>query len=142
MFFTLEYTKREAEHHIRSLDNEAVSLGDTLEIVTSDDICAEFIIHHLTDAARGTVAVVDYLQILDQRRSKPELSEQMRALQNFARRTGVVLGFISQIDRSFDAESKGLPDIQDIRLPNHIDPHIFSKACFLHEGKFQFHTMT
>lgn len=141
VFFTLEYTKREAEQHIRSLDAEVVGLGDALEIMTSDDICAGYITHHLADAARGTVAVIDYLQILDQRRSKPELSEQMHALQNFARATGVILGFISQIDRSFDAESKDLPDIQDIRLPNRIDPRIFSKTCFLHKGKFQFQTV-
>lgn len=142
VFFTLEYARREAEERICSLDDKIPDLGDTLEIVTSDDICADYIIRHLADAPRGTVAVIDYLQVLDQRRSKPELSVQMRALHDFARKNGTVLGFISQIDRSFDPEIKPLPDMADIRLPNRIDRGVFSKACFLHDGRVQFHAMT
>ena len=135
VFFTLEYTEREAMERIRALGGDPHGLGDKLEIVASDDISADYIIRHLSGSARGTVAVIDYLQILDQQRSKPALSEQMRALQHFARQTGVVLGFISQIDRSFDPATKALPDMSDIRLPNHIDPGLFSKACFLHNGE-------
>jgi len=138
VFFTLEYTERETRERIRSLEGETPGLGDALEIVTSDDICADYIIRHLADASRGTVAVIDYLQILDQRRNKPELSEQISALQRFARKTGIVLAFITQIDRSYDPETKPLPDMQDIRLPNKVDVGLFSKACFLHEGKAQF----
>ena len=110
-------------------------VGDRLEVVTSDDISADYIIGHLTGAEPGSVAIIDYLQILDQQRSKPALADQLQALRSFARRSGVVLGFISQIDRSFDPSSKLLPDIADIRLPNRIDLTIFSKACFLHNGE-------
>lgn len=138
VFFTLEYTEREAEERIRSLGGGTAGPGDTLEIVTSDDICADYVIDYLAGSPRGTLAVIDYLQILDQQRSKPALSEQIRALKNFARASGVILGFISQIDRSFDPESRSLPDMRDIRLPNHIDPQVFSKACFLHEGEILF----
>jgi replicative DNA helicase len=141
VFFTLEYTEQEARARIRSLEGETSRLGDALEIVTSDDICADYIMRHLADALRGTVAVIDYLQILDQRRDKPELSEQISALQKFARKTGLVLAFISQIDRSYDPETKPLPGMQDIRLPNKVDVRLFSKACFLHEGKAQFQTI-
>ena len=141
VFFTLEYSKREAGEHIRALDKSATGYGDRVEIVTSDDISADYIIRHLSGSPRGTVAIIDYLQILDQRRSKPALSDQLRALQEFARRSGVVLGFISQIDRSFDPESKPVPDIRDIRLPNPFDPGIFSKACFLHNGEVRLEEM-
>jgi replicative DNA helicase len=138
VFFTLEYTERQARERIRSLEDGAV-LGEAVEIVASDGICADAIVRQLEGAARGTVAVIDYLQILDQRRDKPELAAQISALQSFARRTGVILAFISQIDRSWDADAKPLPAMQDIRLPNKVDVSLFSKACFLHEGKSQFH---
>lgn len=137
VFFTLEYTERETRARIRSLEGETPGLGAALEIVTSDEICAAYIMRHLADAPHGTVAVIDYLQILDQRRDKPELSEQIAALQRFARRTGAILAFISQVDRSYDPLEKPLPDIEDIRLPNKIDVELFSKACFLHGGKAQ-----
>jgi replicative DNA helicase len=137
VLFTLELTEEQARAHIRSLEKDPPGVGDTLEIVTSDEISADFIIRHLSASRRGTVAVIDYLQILDQQRSKPALSEQVLALGDFARKTGVVFGFISQIDRSFDPESKRLPDIQDIRLPNLIDLGLFTKACFLHNGEAQ-----
>lgn len=135
VFFTLEYTEQETRQRIQSLDGNAHGLGDKLEIVTSDEICADYIIDHLSGSPRGTVVVIDYLQILDQQRSKPALSDQMLALRSFARDNGFVLGFISQIDRTFDPASKPLPDMQDIRLPNPVDMGFFTKACFLHNGE-------
>jgi len=135
VFFTLEYSESETRERVHLLDGGAHGLGDKLEIVTSDDISADYIVQHLSGASRGTVAVIDYLQILDQQRSKPVLSEQMLVLKEFARRTGAIMGFISQIDRSFDPERERIPGVQDIRLPNPIELGIFSKACFLHNGE-------
>jgi replicative DNA helicase len=132
VFFTLEYSEQETRERIRSLDFDAQYPGDDLEIVTSDDISADYIIRHLSGSDPGTVAVIDYLQILDQKRSKPALCDQMLALGEFARNAGTVLAFISQIDRTFDPASKRLPDIRDIRLPNFVDLKLFTKACFLH----------
>jgi replicative DNA helicase len=137
VFFTLEFTEQQARKHIRSLEKDSNGHSDTLEIVTSDEISADYIIRHLSGAKRGTVAIIDYLQLLDQQRSKPPLSDQVFALGEFARKTGVVIGFISQIDRSFDSENKRLPDIRDIRLPNLVDLGLFTKACFLHNGEAQ-----
>lgn len=134
VFFTLEYTETEARERIRAL-GDAGGPGERVEVVTSDDICADYIIRHLSGSERGTVAVVDYLQILDQQRTKPALSDQVRALRDFAREAGIVLGFISQIDRSFDPARKVVPDLRDIRLPNPVDLRSFSKACFLHAGE-------
>jgi replicative DNA helicase len=142
VFFTLEYTEHETRERIRSLEGETSRLGDGMEIVTDDEICADYIIRHLAGAACGTVAVIDYLQILDQRRNKPALSEQLDALQAFARKTGIILAFLSQIDRSFDPQNKPLPDLRDIRLPNRVNMSLFSKACFLHQGKAQFEALT
>jgi replicative DNA helicase len=135
--FTLEFTEQQARKHLKSLEGAAGSVADRLQIVTSDEISADYIIQHMSGSEPGTVAVIDYLQALDQQRSKPILSEQVQTLGDFARQTGVVLGFISQIDRSFDPESKRLPDIRDIRLPNFVDLGLFNKACFLHDGEAQ-----
>lgn len=135
VFFTLEYTEQETQERLMVLANGAAVPDHALEIVASDRICADSIISHLADALPGTVAVIDYLQILDQRRSEPVLSEQMNALHSFARQRGIILGFISQIDRSFDPAIKPLPDMGDIRLPNYLDTGIFSKALFLHNGE-------
>ncbi|WP_316224427.1 MULTISPECIES: DNA helicase [unclassified Bradyrhizobium] len=141
VFFTLEYTEQETRERIRALEGETSAISAALEIATSDDICADYIIRYLGDASRGTVAVIDYLQVLDQQRNKPELSEQIGTLQEFARKTGTILAFISQIDRSYDPETSPLPDMKDIRLPNRVDLGLFSKACFLHEGKAQFRAL-
>jgi predicted ATP-dependent serine protease len=136
-FFTLDYSKEEAEAHLRSLERYAPDVRDKLDVVISDDISADYIIRHLSGSARGTIALIDYLQILDQQRSKPALANQIRTLRDFAVRAGIVLGFVAQIDRSFDPQSKAMPDMRDIRLPNPFDPALFSKACFLHDGAVQ-----
>ncbi|MCE7030008.1 DNA helicase [Jiella avicenniae] len=133
VFFTLEYTERQAMERVSFLDPK--SAENALEIVTSPEISADFVVRHLSGAPRGTVAVIDYLQILDQQRSKPALFDQMLVLQAFARDAGIVLGFISQIDRSFDPERTSVPTLDDIRLPNPIPARIFSKTCFLHAGE-------
>lgn len=138
VFFTLEYTDQEVMHRIRSLGRE---VRHTPEIVTSSDISADFIVRHLSGSPRGTVAVIDYLQILDQQRSKPPLSEQILVLNDFARESGAILGFISQIDRSFDPERDPLPGLDDVRRPNPIPAGVFSKACFLHAGETRFQSV-
>lgn len=135
--FTLELTEKQAGKYLQSLERETDGFANQVQIVTSDEISADYIIDRMSGSRPGTVAVIDYLQALDQQRSKPVLSEQLQALGDFARRSGCVLGFISQIDRSFDPESKRLPDIRDIRLPNFVDLGLFNRACFLHDGEAQ-----
>lgn len=141
VFFTLEYTEREARKRLADLWGKTGANVDELEIVTSDDISADFIVRHLQDAEPGTVVVVDYLQILDQQRRKPALHDQILALSVFAGRAGIMIGFISQVDRRFDPGTKRLPDISDIRMPNAIDVKLFSKACFLHEEEISLTTL-
>jgi replicative DNA helicase len=110
-------------------------VGKAPEIVTSGDISADFVVRYLSGSPRGTVAVIDYLQILDQRRNKPPLWDQMLVLNEFAKENGVILAFISQIDRSFSPQRNPLPGLDDVRLPNPIPSGMFSKACFLHAGE-------
>jgi len=137
--FSLEYTEREVMERFRAL---ADLLPETTpEIVTTDDICADYITDHLAGSPPGTVAVIDYLQILDQRRTTPPLSEQVEVLQAFARNTGVILAAISQIDRSYEPEAASVPGLSNLRLPNPIPPGAFSKACFLNAGEVRFQSL-
>ena len=138
VFFTLEYTAAEALKRLRALARDLSGLEDGVEVVTSEDISAPFIMQYLAAAPAGTVAVIDYLQLLDQRRDKPRLAEQISALHTFARQRGVILAFISQIDRSYDPQVAVLPGLADIRLPNRLDLGLFAKACFLHGHRQQF----
>ena len=63
---------------------------------------------------------------------------QVRRLKAFARGRGLILVFISQIDRSYDPAQKPCPDLDDVRLPNPLDLSLFDKACFLNNGEVRF----
>jgi replicative DNA helicase len=137
-FFTLENTPGEVSLLLQSLGTDLNEIGQKLSIDTSSAISADYIIDKLQGAKRGTLAVVDYLQVLDQDRRKPELLSQVRSLKAFAEKAGVILVFISQIDRSFDGRTKLVPSLDDVRLPNPLNLGLFSKTCFLNDGHVQF----
>ena len=136
-FFTLEYAEREVAGRLRALGVEAAAFAGLFTCDCSDAISAGHVMAALAAAAPGTLAVIDYLQLLDQQRDKPELMSQVRTLRAFARERGLTLVFIAQIDRSYDPALKPLPDLDDVRLPNPLDLSLFSKACFLNEGEFR-----
>jgi DnaB-like helicase C terminal domain len=138
-FFTFEYTSTEVTRQFQDIGVDV--LGDACEVFTSDAISADYIIEQLQTAQRGTVVVVDYLQLLDQQRHKPALSSQISALRSFADTRGVTFVMLSQIDRSFDPASKAMPDVDDIRLPNPLDLSLFTLSCFLNDGEIKFTKM-
>lgn len=138
LFFTLDYTPADVLEQLRSLGIDQAALGERFGFDCSNSISAGYITERLAQAPAGTVVAIDYLQVLDQRRSNPPLAEQVATLKRFAREHGVVIVCISQIDRSYDPAVKLLPDLDDIRLPNPLDLTLFNKACFLHAGKLQF----
>ncbi len=135
VFFTLEFNEEEALDRFRSVGGNRRTLKDNFQIDASDAISAGHVIDRLRPAPRGTIAVIDYLQLLDQKRAKPEISKQVSSLKSFAAKSGVIIVFISQIDRSFELTSKPLPELSDVRLPNPLDLALFDKACFLKDGK-------
>lgn len=138
VFFTLEYTQRDVIQRFHAIGVEPARFNELFEFDNSDAISADYIVKALGSAPRGTLAVVDYLQLLDQKRENPGLMDQVRTLKAFARDSGVILVFISQIDRSYDPSTKPFPDISDIRLPNPLDLSLFNKACFLNKGEIRF----
>lgn len=135
MFFTLEYTDRDVLERLRSIGHEPAKLGSRFGFDCSDAISADYIIEKMQRAERGTLIVVDYLQLLDQRRENPPLAAQVKALKAFAGERGLVIVFISQVDRSYDPAEKPYPDLGDVRLPNPVDLGLFSKSWFLNNGE-------
>lgn len=137
-FFTLEYTARDVLGRFRALGAEPAQFAALFDFDDSDALNADHIIRALNGAPRGTLAIVDYLQLLDQKRGNPELTDQIRDLKAFARAKGLILVFLSQIDRSYDPDVKPCPDFDDVRLPNPLDLSLFDKSCFLNGGEMRF----
>jgi replicative DNA helicase len=138
VFFTLEYMHWDVLDRFRYIGADPARFDRLFEFDNSDAISADYIVSAMGSAPRGTLAVIDYLQLLDQRRENPGLTDQVRMLKVFARDRGVILVFISQIDRSYDPATKPVPDISDVRLPNPLDLSLFSKTCFLNKGEIRF----
>lgn len=137
IFFTLEYTERDIQDRFEAIGATFEHFRDRFEFDTSEAISADYIMERLASVPKGTLVVVDYLQILDQNRQKPELMVQIRALKAFAHEKGLIIVFISQIDRSYEASMKAYPDLEDVRLPNPLDLGLFDKTFFLNKGEVQ-----
>ncbi len=134
-FFTLEYSEQDMVERFRAVGADPQQLEGEFLFDNSDDISAGYVAQRLEGAPAGSVAVIDYLQLLDQKREHPELKEQVLALRGLARRRGVIMVCISQIDRRFEASARAIPELRDVRLPNPVDLTAFDKACFLNEGE-------
>jgi hypothetical protein len=137
-FFSLEYTEKDVFDRFRAIGVDLAQFEKLFEVDCSDAISADHVVKQMAAAPRGTVVVIDYLQLLDQRRENPDLSVQVRALKSFARDKGLIVVFISQIDRSYDPSLKPCPDLDDVRLPNPLDLKLFDKTCFLNKDEVQF----
>jgi replicative DNA helicase len=138
VFLTLEYTPADVLSRLLAINVEPAEFTGLFDCDCSDAISADYIVARLADAPRGTIAVIDYLQLLDQRRETPELMLQVRALKEFARERGLILVFLSQIDRSYEGSDKPFPEIADVRLPNPLDLALFDKTCFVNRGEAHF----
>lgn len=136
-FFTLDFTPAQLDACFQTLGADRSAFGERFVFDDSDKICAGYLIETLGTPAPGMLVVVDYLQLLDQRRENPELMVQVRQLRTFARERQVIVVCLSQIDRRFDAAPGELPSGADIRLPNPLDLALFDKLCFLHQGKLR-----
>lgn len=135
--FTLHDTARDVEERLTTLGFDPSRLQQSLVIDTSDDVSAAHILGRLAQDQNPALVVIDYLQLLDQKRSTPPLDDQIGTLRTHAARTGTIGVVLSQIDRSFDLADKPMPDSSDIRLPNPLDLSHFTRCCFLHEGRMR-----
>lgn len=139
-FFSLEYMERDIAGRFHAIGADPARYAGLFEFDSSDTISADYIVRRLASADRGTVVVVDYLQILDQRRENRDLMSQVRMLSALARERGLIMVFISQVDRSYDPATKPCPDLGNVRLPNPLDLTLFNKTCFMNDGVVEFRT--
>lgn len=138
-FFTLEYTSAEVDNLVEAIGRKPGEFPGQWLLDTSEEISAQYIIRRLAGAPPGTLIVVDYLQLLDQRRDKPSLGTQVQELGAFAHASQTVIVCLSQIGRDYTLASKACPSMQDVRLPNPVDLSLFNKSCFIQDGRMQLH---
>jgi len=137
LFFSLDYTAQDMIGLFHKLGVNPAGLDGRFTFDSSDQISAGYITAHMDSTPPGTLAVVDYLQLLDQRRENPDLMSQIRALRSFALERRITVICISQVDRSYDPARQAFPTLADVRLPNPLDLGLFNKACFLNNGKIR-----
>lgn len=138
VYFSLDETNEDLRERSRAVGIATDTSPDIFTHDTSEDISAPYIIEKVENPERGTLIVIDYLQLLDQQRHKPDVSDQVAALSAFAQSTGAIIIFISQIDRTFESSDKAVPDLEDVRLPNPVDLGLFTKTCFFNDGEIRF----
>ncbi|MEM9270205.1 MAG: DNA helicase, partial [Pseudomonadota bacterium] len=76
--FTLEYTQRDVEARFAELRLKEPNIGQAVDVDTSDEISTEYILDRLARHTEPAFIVIDYLQLLDQARSKAALQDQIR----------------------------------------------------------------
>ncbi len=135
-FFTLDYHARDVADRLAAIGVDPRAPTEVV-IDTSDDVSAGYILSRLEAESAPALIVVDYLQLLDQKRTNPTLDDQIGALRRYVSETGAICAVISQIDRSFDLAGRPMPGIPDVRLPNPLDLSAFGKFFFLHDGKIR-----
>ncbi|EJN00345.1 DNA helicase [Phyllobacterium sp. YR531] len=138
VFFTLEYNRQDILDCFHVIGADLEKFAGLFDFDTSDAISADYIVGKLPSAMPGTLVVIDYMQILDQKREKPDLKSQLQTLKSFAKDRGLIIITLSQIDRLYDPSAKSVPDMSDVRLPNPVDLSLFNKSCFLNNGEVRF----
>lgn len=136
-FFTLECTEQGVRAWLAKAELDERAVRSRLQIDTTDDITAAHIIRTLGASGRGTLVVVDYLQLLDRRRRDPELGEQLSSLRAFTLERGLITVCLSQVNRAFELSARAVPTFSDVHLPNPLNRELFTKGCFLHEGRMR-----
>jgi replicative DNA helicase len=140
--YSFELTRSALERRFAELGVDPLDHPGRLHFDDSDAICAERIITQMAHARPGTWILVDYLQLLDQRRVNPDLQEQIEQLGAFAARQRVKVLVISQIDKAFDDSRHAMPTLEDVRLPNPLDLRLFTRSVFIHDGRVSSARMT
>lgn len=131
--FTMVEREQVLQKRISAYFSEPGDSAAYCRIDSSDDICAEYIQSVVGENFNpGLLVVVDYLQMLDEKRINPPLQQQILTLQQFAKDSGCIIVFICQIDRNIEARQDQRPSLDDIRLPNPLDLGLFNKIIFLY----------
>ena len=137
-FFTLECSAADVIDLFKSVGEDVAEFSNLFKFDASDKINAEYIMAELSEMPAGTMVVIDYLQLLDQKRENQDLTTQISELKSFAAKRGLIMVFLSQIERSYVPTAGVCPSLADVRLPNPLDLTLFNKACFLSDNEIHF----
>lgn len=131
-YFTLAEVHRDVAGRIALYDETVGGDNKFLELDYSNDINAEYIINKTRESvSKGSLIIVDYLQLLDEKRTSPGLQEQVVQLREYAREVGCIVIFISQVRREVENQIDKTPTLEDIRLPNPLDLSLLNKVLLL-----------
>lgn len=138
-FFSLESDWKQTLSRLADMDEHIGENQEYLKFDFSDEISADYIATSLPlGQIENVVIVIDYLQLLDQKRSNAPLQEQVEKLRAFAKKEKCIVVMISQVDRFADFSIGRAPQLTDIRLPNPLDLSLFNKVLFLNQDKMIF----
>jgi len=135
-YFTLAETHKDVAGRIAIYDEMIGQNNEVFELNYSNNISAEYIINKVRPSIREkSVIVIDYLQLLDEKRVNPALQDQVKMLQDFAKESKCIIIFLSQVNREIEYKNVRRPTVEDIRLPNPLDTKLFNKMIFLYREK-------
>ena len=131
-YFTLSEVHKDLAGRIASYDESIGAHNPFLGYSYSNDIQASYIIKNTQqEISKGSLIVIDYLQLLDERRINETLQDQVEALKAYAKKTGCIIIFISQLNREIENRIDRKPTLDDIRLPNPLDLSLMNKIVLL-----------
>jgi len=136
-FFTLSEVHKDIAGRIAVYDETIGNVNEYLGYIAvdySNDISADYIIERTKGSiAKKSIIVIDYLQLLDEKRTKPILEEQVLKLKKYAQEKECIIIFISQLARELENRADKRPMMDDVRLPNPVDLKFFNKIIMLHK---------
>ncbi|MEO1268509.1 MAG: DNA helicase [Myxococcota bacterium] len=131
--FSLDFIEQEVHATMEAYERGLTQRTERYTLDCSDAISAEHIIAQTRDwIDHGSVLVIDYLQLLDQKRTTPPLQAQVEQLKNYAAERRCTIFCVSQINRSVETRPDPRPTAADVHLPNPLDLKLFNKLFFLY----------
>ena len=131
--FTLSEIQKDIAGRIASYDESIGINNPHMKIDYSNDICADYIIRKTEkEIDENSLIVIDYLQMLDEKRENDTLQMQVEKLKDYAKIKRCKIIFISQIRREINYKDNKRPTEEDVRLPNPLDTSLFNKLIFLY----------
>lgn len=138
-FFSLESDRKQTASKLAVIDEKLGENQRLLKFDFSNDISADYVCNSLSEVELAdSVIVIDYLQLLDQKRTNPALQEQVEKLKKFAADKKCIFILISQVDRFAESWAENPASLKDIRLPNPLDLSLINKIIFLDQGRMIF----
>jgi replicative DNA helicase len=132
--FSLAEVHKDIAKRMAVYDESIGEKNKFFELDYSNNISADYIIEKTKNSVtKNSLIIIDYLQLLDEKRTNPPLQVQVEKLKNFAREKECVVIFISQLDRALENKADKRPTMDDIRLPNPLELKFFNKIMLLHK---------